>query len=127
MVLVFTPRPFETTKRPQRNVKKKKRTTPPAHNIFSVSARPHSCAFTIRSFVVVQNDLGIINGGLVYALYDHEPNNSLDESMKNELTFKDGDQLRVLRRGDENEIEWWWAKHETSQQEGYIPRNYLGV
>jgi len=78
-------------------------------------------------YLVVQNDLGVINNGLVYTLYDYEANNSLDETMNNELSFKDGDQLKILRRGDENESEWWWAKHETNQQEGYIPRNYLGV
>ncbi|UJR24911.1 hypothetical protein I4U23_006275 [Adineta vaga] len=75
----------------------------------------------------VQNDLGIINNGIVYALYDYEGNSSLDETMKNELNFKDGDQLRIVRRGDENESEWWWAKHEGNQHEGYIPRNYLGL
>jgi hypothetical protein len=78
-------------------------------------------------YLVVQNDLGVINNGLVYALYDYEPSNSLDNTMGNELPFKDSDQLRILRRGDENESEWWWAKHETTQQEGYVPRNYLGV
>ncbi|CAF0765090.1 unnamed protein product [Rotaria sordida] len=71
----------------------------------------------------VQNDLGVINNGLIYALYDYEPNSSID----NELEFKDGDSLTVLRRGDENEKEWWWAKHENTGKEGYIPRNYLGL
>lgn len=75
----------------------------------------------------VQNDLGVINNGLVYALYDYEPSNTLDDTMDNELAFKDSDQLRILRRGDENENEWWWSKHEITQKEGYIPRNYLGV
>ena len=55
----------------------------------------------------VQNDLGIMNNGLVFALYEYEPSNSLDETLNNELAFKDGDQLRILRRGDENESEWW--------------------
>ena len=77
--------------------------------------------------LVVQNDLGVINDGSVYALYDYEPNSLTDETMGNELTFKDGDQLKILRRGDENESEWWWAKHHNTQDEGYIPRNYLGV
>jgi hypothetical protein len=77
--------------------------------------------------LVVQNDLGVINNGLVFGLYDYEPENLLDNSIGNELAFKDGDQLRILRRGDENENEWWWAKHETNQREGYVPRNYLGV
>lgn len=71
--------------------------------------------------------MGVINDGLVFALYDYEPTHSLDDTMDNELTFKDGDQLRILRRGDENENEWWWAKHQSTQHEGYVPRNYLGV
>ncbi|CAF1121904.1 unnamed protein product [Rotaria sp. Silwood1] len=75
----------------------------------------------------VQNDLGVINNGIVYGLYDFEPSNTSNDSNNNELAFKDGDQLRILRRGDENENEWWWAKHETTQQEGYVPRNYLGL
>lgn len=78
-------------------------------------------------FLVVQNDLGVINDGLVYALYDYQPNLSMDDTMGNELGFKDGDQLKILRRGDENECEWWWAKHQINQDEGYVPRNYLGV
>jgi apoptosis-stimulating of p53 protein 1 len=65
----------------------------------------------------------VINDGLVYALYDYAPNSSAD----NELEFKDGDQLIILRRGDENETEWWWARHENTKKEGYVPRNYLGV
>lgn len=75
----------------------------------------------------IQNDLGVVNNGLVYALYDYEPDRSGEETLNNELTFKDGDQLRILRRGDENENEWWWARHETTQQEGYVPRNYFGL
>ena len=77
------------------------------------------------SCLVVQNDLGVINDGLVFALYDYEPSHAFDDTMGNKLSFKDGDQLRILRRGDENE--WWWAKHQSTQHEGYIPRNYLGV
>ncbi|CAF1139143.1 unnamed protein product [Adineta steineri] len=71
----------------------------------------------------VQNDLGVINDGLVYALYDYEP----DSLVNDELEFKNGDQLKILRRGDDNECEWWWAKHENTEKEGYIPRNYLGL
>jgi protein tyrosine/serine phosphatase len=74
-------------------------------------------------FEDIQNDLGGINNGLVYALYDYDPNSLAD----NELEFKDGDQLIILRRGDENESEWWWAKHKNTEKEGYVPRNYLGV
>ncbi len=85
--------------------------------------------FLVFKFVVVfffkdiQNDLGVINNGLVYGLYDYDPNLLED----NELEFKNGDRLIILKRGDENENEWWWAKHEYTEKEGYVPRNYLGV
>lgn len=65
----------------------------------------------------------MINDGLVYALYDYDPDLMVDD----ELTFKDGDQLIVLKRGDAIENEWYWVKHGNSNSEGYVPRNYLGV
>ncbi|CAM4760935.1 unnamed protein product [Rotaria magnacalcarata] len=71
----------------------------------------------------VQNDLGLINDSLVYTLYDYDSKSFIDD----ELEFKDGDRLTILKRGDENETKWWWAKHETNGKEGYIPRNYLGL
>lgn len=67
----------------------------------------------------VQEKLGILNGGVVYAVYDYEAHNS------DELSFKEGDKLVVLRKGDEWEREWWWSR--LSDQEGYIPRNLLGL
>jgi hypothetical protein len=70
-------------------------------------------------FVGVQEKLGILNSGVVYAVYDYEAHNS------DELSFKEGDKLIVLRKGDEWEREWWWSR--LSDQEGYIPRNLLGV
>jgi apoptosis-stimulating of p53 protein 1 len=70
-------------------------------------------------FAGVQEKLGILNGGVVYAVYDYEAHNS------DELSFKEGDKLIVLRKGDEWEREWWWSR--LSDQEGYIPRNLLGV
>lgn len=42
-----------------------------------------------------------------------------------ELSFKEGQQLTVLRKGDENEREWWWSR--LGDKEGYVPRNLLGV
>ena len=65
----------------------------------------------------------MINNGLVFALYDYQSN----QSNSDELEFKEGDRLNVIRRGDQNENEWWWTKHQSSNQEGYVPRNYLGV
>jgi hypothetical protein len=34
--------------------------------------------------------------------------------------------LTILRKGDESEREWWWARN-IDGHEGYVPRNLLGV
>uniref|UniRef100_A0A1B6C4M7 SH3 domain-containing protein n=2 Tax=Clastoptera arizonana TaxID=38151 RepID=A0A1B6C4M7_9HEMI len=67
----------------------------------------------------VQEKLGILNSGAVFAVFDYDAHNS------DELSFKEGDRLVVLRKGDEWEREWWWAR--LSDREGYIPRNLLGL
>lgn len=67
----------------------------------------------------IQEKLGIINKGVVYAVYDYTAQN-LDE-----LTFQNRDSLVILRKGDENEKEWWWAR--SSDKEGYVARNLLGL
>ena len=48
-----------------------------------------------------------------------------DAERKDELTFTNGQSLSVVRKGDKTEKLWWWAKR--GKQEGYIPRNLLGV
>ncbi|XP_013862985.1 protein phosphatase 1, regulatory subunit 13Bb isoform X2 [Austrofundulus limnaeus] len=67
----------------------------------------------------VQEKLGVMNKGTVYALWDYETQNP------DELSFKEGDAITVLRRQDENETDWWWARLE--DKEGYVPRNLLGL
>lgn len=67
----------------------------------------------------VQEKLGILSGGVVYAVFDYQA------QQPDELSFKAGQQLTVLRKGDENEREWWWSK--LGDKEGYVPRNLLGV
>ncbi|KAG5885822.1 hypothetical protein JTB14_001834 [Gonioctena quinquepunctata] len=67
----------------------------------------------------VQEKLGILSGGVVYAVFDYSAQQA------DELTFKEGQQLTVLRKGDENEREWWWSR--LGDKEGYIPRNLLGL
>ncbi|XP_046698865.1 apoptosis-stimulating of p53 protein 2a isoform X1 [Silurus meridionalis] len=67
----------------------------------------------------VQEKMGIMNRGVVYALWDYASGED------DELQFKEGDCMTVVRREDEDEIEWWWAR--MGDKEGYIPRNLLGL
>ena len=60
-----------------------------------------------------------MNKGTVYTLWNYEAQ-SLDE-----LSFREGDAVTILRRHDDSETEWWWARLEDN--EGYVPRNLLGV
>ncbi|TNN69930.1 Apoptosis-stimulating of p53 protein 1 [Liparis tanakae] len=66
----------------------------------------------------VQEKLGVMNKGLVYTLWDYTAQQA------DELSFSEGDALTVLRRRDDTETEWWWAR--LNDHEGYIPRNLLG-
>ncbi|XP_041070000.1 protein phosphatase 1, regulatory subunit 13Bb isoform X9 [Carcharodon carcharias] len=67
----------------------------------------------------VQEKMGVMNKGVVYALWDYEAKNS------DELSFHEGDPLTVVRRKDDNETDWWWAR--LNDKEGYVPRNLLGL
>lgn len=60
-----------------------------------------------------------MNKGAVYALWNYEAQSP------DELSFHEGDALTVLRRRDDSETEWWWAR--LNDKEGYVPRNLLGV
>ena len=57
---------------------------------------------------------------MVHTLYDYTGEH------EDELTFYGGDELTILRRGDNNEKEWWWAK-DRKGVEGYVPCNLVGV
>ncbi|ODN04324.1 Apoptosis-stimulating of p53 protein 1, partial [Orchesella cincta] len=67
----------------------------------------------------IQEKLGIMNGGVVYSVFDYDAQNS------DELSFREGERLVILRKGDEYEREWWWAS--LTEKEGYVPRNLLGL
>lgn len=72
-------------------------------------------------FAGIQEKLGILNNGEVYAVFSYEAQQS------DELTFEVNDQLVIIRKGDDAEREWWWAKLKETGKEGYVPRNLLGV
>ena len=55
----------------------------------------------------------------MYGVFDYQATKT------DELSFQIGDRLTVLRKGDDTEKEWWWAR--LTGKEGYIPRNMLGV
>ncbi|XP_068597720.1 apoptosis-stimulating of p53 protein 2-like [Brachionichthys hirsutus] len=67
----------------------------------------------------VQEKMGIMNRGVVYSLWDYNGENP------DELSFHEGDSMTVVRREDEDEIDWWWSC--MGDTEGYIPRNLLGL
>lgn len=67
----------------------------------------------------VQEKMGIMNRGVIYALWDYTAENP------DELSFREGDCMTIVRREDEDEIDWWWAR--LGDTEGYIPRNLLGL
>lgn len=43
-----------------------------------------------------------------------------------ELSFHCGEQLKILKRGDASERDWWWAENR-KKGAGYVPYNLLGV
>ncbi|XP_041430179.1 MGC83480 protein isoform X3 [Xenopus laevis] len=67
----------------------------------------------------VQEKLGVMNKGLVYALWDYEAQNA------DELSFREGDAISIVKRKDDVETEWWWAR--LNDKEGYVPKNLLGL
>ncbi|XP_062858280.1 protein phosphatase 1, regulatory subunit 13Bb isoform X2 [Trichomycterus rosablanca] len=67
----------------------------------------------------VQEKMGVMNKGVVYALWEYEAQGT------DELFFQEGDAITILRRKDDSEIEWWWAR--LNDKEGYVPRNLLGL
>ncbi|XP_063804578.1 apoptosis-stimulating of p53 protein 1 isoform X2 [Pseudophryne corroboree] len=67
----------------------------------------------------VQEKLGVMNKGLVYSLWDFEAQNA------DELSFRESDAVTILRRKDDVETDWWWAR--LNDKEGFVPKNLLGL
>ncbi|KAL2086054.1 hypothetical protein ACEWY4_017113 [Coilia grayii] len=63
--------------------------------------------------------MGVMNRGQVYGLWDY------DAEAEDELCFREGDCMSVLRRDQQEGEQWWWAR--SGDREGYVPRNLLGL
>eukprot|EP00070_Physeter_catodon_P032289 XP_028339183.1 relA-associated inhibitor isoform X2 [Physeter catodon] len=67
----------------------------------------------------VEQSMGLMYNGVVYALWDYSA------EFGDELSFREGESVTVLRRDGPEETDWWWAA--LHGQEGYVPRNYFGL
>ncbi|KAJ7304290.1 hypothetical protein JRQ81_011833 [Phrynocephalus forsythii] len=67
----------------------------------------------------VEQNMGVMNNGAVYALWDYSA------EFNDELSFREGEPVTVLRRDDPEETDWWWAS--LYGREGYVPKNYFGL
>lgn len=68
----------------------------------------------------IQEKMGVVNNGAIFGVYHYEA------EKEDELGFKDGEELKVIRKGDEEEELWWWASNKDGK-EGYIPRNLVAM
>ncbi|XP_010565504.1 PREDICTED: relA-associated inhibitor [Haliaeetus leucocephalus] len=67
----------------------------------------------------VEQSMGVLNSGVVYALWDYSA------EFGDELSFREGEPITVLRRQPQEELDWWWGS--LYGHEGYVPRNYFGL
>ena len=74
-----------------------------------------------------EGELGVINGGKVYAAFDFQrpDSESSSESGDDELNFVKGEELWILNKGDDNN-KWWFARN-AQGNEGFIPRNLISL
>ncbi|XP_048378164.2 relA-associated inhibitor isoform X2 [Stegostoma tigrinum] len=72
-----------------------------------------------RFLFSAEQQAGMMNSAVVYALWDYEAENS------DELSFREGEAITILQRGDKEEKNWWWAS--LYGREGYVPYNLLGL
>ena len=82
----------------------------------------------------IQEKMGHVQKGNVYALYDYDSCGEIGGIRRSdELSFSTGDLFQIIRKteysedGNEVESEWWWAKDDKTGDEGYVPRNFLGM
>ncbi|ETN70932.1 SH3 domain protein [Necator americanus] len=75
----------------------------------------------LRYLTTAHNATGAINNGTVYAAYDY------DAQFDDELSFKAGDELRVISK-DDKEKNWWTCERVGHDGEtGLVPRTYVAL
>ncbi|XP_064359142.1 relA-associated inhibitor [Dromaius novaehollandiae] len=67
----------------------------------------------------VEQGMGVLNSGVVYALWDYSA------ELGDELSFREGEPVTVLRRDPPEQLDWWWGS--LYGHEGYVPKNYFGL
>ncbi|KAM8793990.1 relA-associated inhibitor [Eudromia elegans] len=67
----------------------------------------------------VEQGMGVLNSGVVYALWDYSA------ELGDELSFREGEPVTVLRREPPAQLHWWWGS--LYGHEGYVPKNYFGL
>ena len=88
---------------------------PPEH-IILLSPEFINC----RCFADVQNTLGVANKGTVYALFSRKAADS------KELTFHEGEQLRIVKKS-EGDDQWWCVAENARKKRGLVPLNFMGL
>ncbi|XP_062916405.1 relA-associated inhibitor isoform X1 [Mobula hypostoma] len=72
-----------------------------------------------RFLFSAEQQAGMVNSAVLYALWDYEAENA------DELSFREGEAITILQRGNKDETYWWWAS--LYGREGYVPYNLLGL
>ena len=77
--------------------------------------------FCVVCFVGVYDSVGVANKGLVYTLFARQVATS------EELSFEEGELLKVLERGGGSRGNQWWLAECADGSEGRVPCTHLGI
>ena len=77
--------------------------------------------FCVVCFVGVYDSVGVANKGLVYTLFARQVATS------QELSFEEGELLKVLERGGGFRGNQWWLAECADGSEGRVPCTHLGI